>query len=180
MTRQLLVPLRGGDRIEDILSCVRDIAQREMTVVFLVHFGSNRFKELAAQLLMINSGLPAKFDPDTAFPASGADGLSNLEQRIQRTAGELRQHGVTIKVKFYTGSMRRLVRECMENEPVKWVIMHPARSRIFRGCHAIAAALWVAGSPVPIPLLLWFGPNAITGKEVSRRARYTRRKKGRE
>ncbi len=155
MNRQLLVPLRGGDRIEDILPYVRDVAQPGMTVVFLVHFGSNRFKELAAQLLTINSGLPATFDD-----GASAHQQSNVERRIQLAADKLRQRGVEIKVKFYTGSLRRLMRQCMETEPVKWVIMRPARSRLLRWCHTVAAALRVAGPPTPAPVLL-FDPNSV-------------------
>ena len=155
MNRQLLVPLRGGDRIEEMLPYVRDVAQPGMTVVFLVHFGSNRFKELAAQLLSINSGLPATYDDGTA-----AHQQSNVERRIQLAAEKLRQRGVEIKVKFYTGSLRRLLHQCMENEPIKWVIMRPARSRMRRWCHAVASALRVAGPPIAVPVLL-FDPNRV-------------------
>lgn len=155
MNRQLLVPLRGGDHIDDILPYVRDVAQPGMTVVFLVHFGSNRFKELAAQLLMINSGLPATFDDGV-----GAHQQSNVERRIQLAAEKLRQRGVVIKVKFYTGSLRRLMRQCMETEPVKWVIMRPAQSRLLGWCHAVATVLRVARPPVPAPVLL-FDPNSL-------------------
>ena len=45
MTRQLLVPLKNGDRIEDIFPYVRDVAQPETTVVFLVHLGIYSFQE---------------------------------------------------------------------------------------------------------------------------------------
>src|SRR5687768_15438457 len=115
MTKELLVPLRSADLLKEILPYVRDLAQPGMTVVFLVHFSVNRFKQLTAQLLMINSGLPANFDADAVAPESGAAGLSNVEQKIQRAAEQLLERGVTIKVKFYTGSLRRLVGQCTEN-----------------------------------------------------------------
>jgi hypothetical protein len=155
MSRQLLVPLKGGDRVDDVLPYVRDVAQPGMTVVFLVHFGVNRFKEMAAQLLAINSGLPANFDEGPS-----AAPLSNIERSIQQAGEKLRRRGVAIKVKFYTGSLRRLMRQCMDDEPVKWVIMRPARSRLRRWCHAVATALRVAGPPAPAPVEL-FDPNSL-------------------
>src|SRR5262245_46989122 len=154
--KQLLVPLRGGDRIEEILPYVQDVAQPGMTVVFLVHFGSNRFHELATRLLMINTGLPLKF-----HDGAGADRLSNIDQRINDAAEEVRQGGVAIKVKFYTGSWRRLVRQSVEDEPVQWVIMRSARSRLLRSCYALAAALRVACAPAPAPVFLLFNPNSM-------------------
>ena len=153
MNRQLLVPLRGGDRIEEVLPYLREIAQPGMTVVFLVHLGANRFKELAAQLISINSGLAVTFDSSVT-----PEQLTHVERGIQRAAERLRQRGVAIRVKFYSGSLRALMRQCMEDEPVKWVIMHPARSPTLRWCRAIAALLGIVGPPAPAPVLL-FDPN---------------------
>jgi hypothetical protein len=156
MTKQLLVPLRGGDRVVDGLPYLRDVAHAGTTVVFLVPFGANRFLELADQLLTLSSGLPAAFDEGT-----GPDQQAKGGQGIYQAGEKLRQRGVAIKVKFYSGSLRRLVRECTETEPVKWVIMRPARSRIMRRCYAIAAALRVVRSSAPAPIFLMFDPNGI-------------------
>jgi len=155
VNRQILVPLRGSDHIEEILPYVRDIAQPGMTVVFLVNFCSNRFNKLAAQLLMINSGSPVNFDD-----RAGEHRLSAVERKIQQVGEQLRQRGVATRTKFYTGSLRRLVRQCAENEPVKWVIIRPARSLMLRWWHAAAAALRVTGPPTPAPVLL-FDPNSV-------------------
>jgi hypothetical protein len=160
MTRQLLVPLKGGDRVEDILPYVREVAQPETTVVFLVNFGANRFEELSAQLLVMNTGLSAKL-----YGGAGSDRQSNIEQSIQEAADKLRERGVAIKVKFYTGSLRRLVRQCMENEPVKCVLMRPARSRILRWYHAFAAAVCGAGPSPRARVFLLFDPTASLGGE---------------
>jgi hypothetical protein len=160
VTQQLLVPLRGSDRIEEMLPFVQGIAQPGTTVVFLVHFGINRFSELAAQLLTINSGLPANFDADPGFPTGGSDRVSHAERAIQRAADKLHCRGVATKVTFYTGSLRRVLRQCMEDEPVKWVIIRPFRSRILRWCCVIGLAVGVYRPSAPAPVLL-LDPNRV-------------------
>src|SRR5262249_53939782 len=149
------VPLK---RVEDILPYVQEVAQPEMTVIFLVHFGANRFQELSAQLLMMNTGLSAKL-----YGGAGSDRQSNIGQSIQEAAETLRERGVAIKVKFYIGSLRRLVRQCMENDPGKWVLMRPARSRILRWYHAFTTALCVAGPSARAPGFLLFDPTVSLG-----------------
>jgi len=80
MTRQLLVPLKNGDRIKDIFPYVRDVAQPETTVVFLVHLGINSFQEPSAQLLIMNTGLCAKL-----YSGAHSKPLSNVDRFV---AGE--------------------------------------------------------------------------------------------
>lgn len=63
MAGQILVPLSGSDRIELFLPYVKQIAQPGMKVVFLVHLGASRFKELTNQLLAIHTGIQPAFLP---------------------------------------------------------------------------------------------------------------------
>ena len=41
MDRLILIPLRGRDRVEDILPYLDDIAQPGAKITFLVHFGDS-------------------------------------------------------------------------------------------------------------------------------------------
>ena len=162
MAKQILVPLKGGDRIEEILFYIEAISRSGMTVVFLVHFGSNRFNELTAQLLTITSGLPADLNADGVPSGFGRNRLSNVEQSIKSVSERLHQRGVAIRIRFYSGSLRRQVRQCIESERIKWLIMRPVQSRILRWCHAVAAALRIAGPSAPRPVFLLFAPNGIS------------------
>jgi hypothetical protein len=63
MAGQILVPLRVSDRIALFLPYVEQIAQPGMKVVFLVHLGLSRFKELTDQLLAIHTGIQPAFLP---------------------------------------------------------------------------------------------------------------------
>jgi hypothetical protein len=148
MNRQVLVPLKGHDNIEEILPYLEDIARPDMTIIFLVHFGANRFTELAGQLLEIQSGTPAKFSSDTGVPQS------NLTHRIQRASRELSDRGVHMEVKFYTGQLRPILRQCIEDEPSQTVIMRPRVNRAKRWMQNLSAALRLAKPSGAVPVIL--------------------------
>jgi hypothetical protein len=164
MNRQVLVPLKKGDRIEEILPYVEDVAQSGTKVIFLVHLGTNRFKELAGQLLAIQSGLPVNFNTENVASENRAPGLSIREKTIRRVTQELHYRGVTIEVKFYSGSLARLVRECMGTEPIQFVMLRSAQSRVLGWLHAIAHVLKIAKPSLKIPVLL-LHPNDVVRRQ---------------
>ena len=51
MARQILIPLRGTDRIEKVLPYVERSAHAGVKVVFVVHYGLTGFRDLIDQLL---------------------------------------------------------------------------------------------------------------------------------
>jgi hypothetical protein len=148
MNRQVLVPLKGHDNIEEILPYLEDIARPDMTIIFLVHFGANRFTELAGQLLEIQSGTPAKFSSDTGVPQS------NLTHRIQRASRELSDRGVHMEVKFYSGRLRPFLRQCIEGDANRPVIMRSGVNRARRWAQNLFTALRLAKPSPGIPVVL--------------------------
>jgi len=160
MTKQLLVPLGGGDRMEEILPYVQDITRPNMTVVFLVHFGSSRFSEVAAQLLTITSGLSTRLAETT-----DSDHAAKSNLKINTIAEKLQQRGVAMKVKFYTGSQRRFLRQCVKEEPAKYLIMRPVRNHLLRWGHAIASGLQITAPSLPSSAFLLFGPGGSVKKQ---------------
>lgn len=148
MSCQVLVPIHGRDRIEELLPYLEVIARADMKIVFLVHFGINRFAELAGQLLEIQSGLPTSFSSNTVIPQS------DLARQIERASQRLHGRGVGIEVKFYSGRLRPILRQYSEVKRSKLVIMHPGRNRAWRWCQNLFSALRIA-KPVPsMPVLL--------------------------
>lgn len=147
MSQQVLVPIKGHDNIEEILPYLEDIARPDMKIVFLVHFGTNRFAELAGQLLEIQSGLPAKFSGDAGVPQT------NFSHRIERVSRELSNRGVQIEVKFYSGRLWPILRQYSEVEGSKLVIMRPGRNRVGRGFQRLFSALLAKTSPT-MPVVL--------------------------
>jgi len=148
MSHQLLVPIKSRDRIEDLLPYLEDIARPEMTIVFLVHLGVNRFAQLTAQLLEVQSGLPANFSTDTSVAQS------NLTHRIEHIGRELRNRGVRIKVKFYSGRLLPILRQHSIRDGRKLVIMRPGMSFVRRWVRSLLAALQLAKPSPAMPVLL--------------------------
>jgi hypothetical protein len=148
MSQQVLVPIKGHDNIEEILPYLEDIARPDMKIVFLVHFGANRFAELAGQLLEIQSGMPANFSSDTGVPQA------NLTRRIERASRELSDRGVQIEVKFYSGRLRPLLRQYSEVEGSNLVIMRPGRNRTWRWVQNLFAALRLTKPSPAMPVVL--------------------------
>ena len=148
MSCQVLVPIKGRDRIEELLPYLEVIAGADMKIVFLVHFGTNRFADLAGQLLEIQSGLPTSFSSSPVIPQS------NLARRIDLARQKLHVRGVRIEVKFYSGRLRPILRQYSEVEGSKLVIMRPGMNRAWRGCQKLFSALRIAKSVPSMPVLL--------------------------
>ena len=141
MAKQILVPLSGGDRIDEILPYLQDITRHGTTVVFLVPFGSSRFSELASQLLMINSG------HDTMLVENHCrEKAAKMAQRISAGAEKLRQRRVEIKTTFYTGPLQRVLRQFVRAEADKCLILRPVRNYLARCWQAIASVLGIAAT----------------------------------
>jgi hypothetical protein len=64
MPAQILVPLRGSDRIELFLPYVEQISRPGMRVVFPVRLGRSGFRELTGQLLAIHTGIRSAYLPE--------------------------------------------------------------------------------------------------------------------
>jgi hypothetical protein len=164
MAGQLLVPLSGSDRIEQFLPYVEQIAQPGMKVVFLVHLGVSRFKELTDQLLAIHTGIRPAFLPGQSSEKGIVEYTRRSTQQRVLFAGEvLRKREVTIDVSVYAGRQRRVVREYMEQEDVHLVIMRPNMDRLTACLHKIGSLLRFF-KPATVPPVRLFHPSSIAGR----------------
>jgi hypothetical protein len=154
MSRQVLVPLKGRDRIEEFLPYIEDIALPGTEIVFLIHFGASRYKELAGQLLAFQTGASANSSLDRTAQQNLDDGKSTVERQIRVASEELRIRGVTIEVKFYTGSLRKLVHEYMHRDPGQLVMMSRGRNRVSSWLRQIGRSLRVTRPSPAMPVLL--------------------------
>ena len=154
MRRKILVPLRGRDTIEVFLPYLDDISQPGMTIIFLVHLGASRFRELTARLLAIQSGVPFTLLVD-GFEALNREAKKRSdEQQIQHAGQILRDKGVNIEIKFYSGGLRKMIRKHMQNDSIELVLSTPERNLIMRRLQNFVFALQVAKSSAAIPILL--------------------------
>lgn len=154
MRCQILVPIKGRDHIEEFLPYLEDMARPDTKIVFLVHLDVDRFSELTGQLLTIQSGKPGDFSSASVAPHDRGEPQSNLTQRLEHASRELRDHGVQIEVKFYSGRLRPLLRQYNEVEAKSLVIMRPAINRARRWLRSLIAALGIARPSSAMPVRL--------------------------
>ena len=153
MHRKLLVPLRGRDSIEEFLPYLHDISQPGMTIIFLVHLGAGRFHELTARLLAIQTGVPFTLLAE-GFESHNREAKKRSDEpQIQRAGQILRDKGVSIEVKFYTGGLRKMIRKHMQNDSIELVLSSPERNLVMRRLQNFLFALQVAKSSAAILLL---------------------------
>ena len=148
MNHQVLVPITSHDDIEEVLPYLEDIARPDMKIVFLVHFGATGFRKLAGQLLEIQSGMPAKFSGDSGVPQS------RLAYRIERASGMLHDLGVQVEVKFYSGRLQPILRQCIEGSVNQPVIMRPGVNSARRWVQHLFAALRLTNPSAAAPVVL--------------------------
>jgi hypothetical protein len=161
MAGQILVPLSGSDRIEQFLPYVEQIAQPGMTVVFLVHLGLSRFKELTDQLLAIHTGIQPAFLPgQRSEQAVVEDARRSNQQRVLSACVALRKKGVTVDVNIYAGRLRRIVKDYLEKEDIHLVMMRPNLDRM-AGYLCKIGSVYRSFKPATVPRVLLLHPGNI-------------------
>ena len=163
MEGQILVPLSGSDRIEVFLPYVERIAQPGMKVVFLVHLGLSRFKELTDSLLAIHTGIQPAFLPGQSEEGIVEDVRRSAQQRVISACEVLRTRGVTVDVNIYSGRLRRVVKDYLEKEDVHLVIMRPNMDRLTACLHKIGSLLRFF-KPTTVPPVRLLHPSSIAGR----------------
>ncbi|MGH7848118.1 MAG: hypothetical protein ACREQW_23490 [Candidatus Binatia bacterium] len=95
MPRQILVPLRGTDRIEQVLPNLEQVAGPGTTIVFFVHYGLSGFRKLMEQLLAIQLGIrPGRSDLTDKRNAS-------RKPKVLLALEALKRKGAQIEVNLY-------------------------------------------------------------------------------
>ena len=161
MAGQILVPLRGSDRIEQFLPYIEQVAQPGMKVVFLVHCGLSGFKELTDQLLAIHTGIRPAFLPGQSSEAAVVeDTKRSAQQRVLSACEVLRNRGITVDVNVYAGRLRRVVKEYLEKEDVHLVMMRPNVDRVAGYLRKFGSLLRFF-KPATVPPVLLLHPSNI-------------------
>jgi hypothetical protein len=164
MTRgQIIVPLRGSDRIEQFLPYIEQVAQPGMKIVFLVHFGVSRFRELTDQLLAIHTGIQPAFLPAQSEEGVVKNARRSTQQCFISVCEMLRQKDVTVAVNVYSGRLRRVLKDYLEKEDVYLVMMRPNLDRVAAYLGKIGSA-FRSFKPATIPPVLLLHPSNIGGR----------------
>jgi hypothetical protein len=156
MTRHVLVVLRRGDDLDDVLPYVEEIARPGLTITFLIDHSLSGLTEVLNQAFkpypVIVEQQLSRTGPDVESPMGTTNGD---QQSGTATRQEPRKQGVEIKVKVYTGNLKRILREFMEKECVQTIVMRQHRDHFWRQL----LSLGMTSGPMVIvpatPLLLY-------------------------
>jgi hypothetical protein len=161
--KQIIVPLRGSDRIEQFLPYIMQVVQPGMKIVFLVNFGTSRLKELTDPLLAIHTGIQPAFLPGQSDDAIVENATRFAQERVLRGCQTLRQRGVTVDVNIYSGRLRRVLKDYLEKGDVYLVMMRPNLDRLMAYLGKIGSA-FRSFKPASIPPVLLLHPSNIVGR----------------
>jgi hypothetical protein len=126
MAKQILVPLKRNDRIEEMIPYIKQVAQADTTVVFLIHHPVNGFKWLQAYSAIMECDINNAEAVRRMVESHSAEMNRRLaEQRVFHTCEALRQLGVKIAVEVYTGGLRNVLRSHILNGDVDLIVTKP-------------------------------------------------------
>ncbi len=129
MAKQILVPLKEHDRIEEIIPYIEEVARPGMSVVFLIHYPVNDIVEVLQdcwetpvspmQVMLAAKKLGERYS---------WEGQRRISEDMILPAREvLCKHGVDVTVDLYTDRLKRVVEAYTENGNVLLIV---ARSGI--------------------------------------------------
>ena len=155
MAGQIIVPLRGSDRVEVFLPYVEQIVQPGMKVVFLAPLGLSGFKELTGHLLAIHTGIQPAYLPERICNEDVVENRRrSAERQVDSACLALRARGVKLEVHVYRGSLERIVQDYLKKEDVHLIMMRPSHSWLTEYLRKLGSALRFLKSPVVPPVLL--------------------------
>lgn len=124
MAKEILVPLRGDDRIEEIIPYVEKLAQPGMRVVFLSRYLDDGFPWLHVYATTMGTGIRSMVAVKKMVERYSWEQQERLaRQRVYPACEALRKRGAQISVDVYTGSLRKVVRSYTRNGDVHLIVM---------------------------------------------------------
>jgi hypothetical protein len=157
MAKKILVPLKRGDRIEDIVPYINQVAHPGASVLFLIHHPVNGFKWLQAYSAIMQCEINNAQAVRKMVESHSAEMNRRLAaQRVFHTCEALQQLGVKISVETYTGSLRKMLRSYVTNGDVDLIVTQPRIGLRLMSFIGETAALWCAFQrPSVSSLLKW-------------------------
>ena len=123
MGKQILVPLKKEDRMEDVVPYMEELVQPGMKVQFLIRYDAGFDMALRASRAARESGVrdPAAFRKIAAM-YSWEGQQRSAAAKVLPACESLREKGAEIFVDVYAGSLRRMVRSYTATGDVHLVV----------------------------------------------------------
>jgi hypothetical protein len=126
MAQKILVALKRGDRIEEIVPYLEEVTKPGMSVVFLIHHPVKGFKWLQAYCGIMQCGLDSALAIRRMIESYSMRMRTQLaRQKVFNTCENLHKLGVKAAVDVYTGSRREALRSYGNNGDTHLIVMWP-------------------------------------------------------
>lgn len=155
MTKKILVPLKKGDRVEELIPYIKEVTQPGETVVFLIERPVNGFKWLQAYSAIMQCDINSAQAVRKMAESHSAEMNRRLaHQRVFQTCAALHELGIRISVETYTGSLRKTLKSYVSNGSVDLIVTPPRVELAFISLlQGATAVLSMFHRPSPAPLL---------------------------
>lgn len=112
MSKQILVPLKLHDEVDEVLPYVERVAQPGMKVVFLRRYPGTSLGSMLPLFAKMEGGMPERLagTRQLADIYSWEGNAQRAERKISAAREVLERNGVKVDVSVYAGSLRRFVR----------------------------------------------------------------------
>ncbi len=161
MAEKILVPLRKGDRIDEVIPYLEKVAQTDTLVVFLIHHRECAFRWLEAYCGIMEGGLDNALMLRRMIESYSIKTRRQLaEQKVFQTCQALHRLGVKTAVELYSGGVKKILNGYVSKGDVDLVIMRPKTE--FQIIRAIKKALarWSGLERPSVPPVLLLHPGA--------------------
>ncbi|HWP60291.1 MAG TPA: hypothetical protein VNL14_20520 [Candidatus Acidoferrales bacterium] len=126
MEKKILVPLKKDDRIEEMIPYIKQVAQSDTTIVFLIHHPVRGFKWLqvyCAAMEGVTDNALALWRMAESYSVETRRQMA--EKRVFHTCAALQKLGVKIAVDTYSGGLRKALRSHIRNGDVELILTKP-------------------------------------------------------
>ena len=157
MLKEIRVPMKRGDSIEEVMPYVEKIAQPGMRVVFLFHYPVDGFEEWGrASWATEETGIHCALEARKMAERYSWEGQKRLaKMKIFSACEVLSQRETEVGVDIYSGSLRRAVRSYALKGDVHCVMMRAGIGlRIKRFWHGTMPIRGLFKRPSFSPVLL--------------------------
>jgi hypothetical protein len=156
MNGHVLVVLRRGDDLDDVLPYVEEIAQPGLTITFLIDHSLAGLTEALNQAFKPNHVIADQRLIRSELAVESPTVTTNGDQQTATAIRqELRKQGVEIKIRVYTGSLKRILREYMEQVCVQTIVTCPRKKPFWRQLLSLGMSGGITVSGPATPLLLY-------------------------
>ena len=153
MANKILVPLKKGDRVGDLVPYLKEVSQPGMSVVFLIRRPVNDFRWLQAYYGVME-GIDNAVELWKMVEGYSVETSRQLAQeRVFPACKHLHELGVKIAVEVYNGGLKKVLRCHIRNGDVELVVVKPWVGLRITSFLKESVCLWGALRQPPSPAL---------------------------